>query len=262
MLELLKQGAADRAMRLKAAHGTLPVTADENMSILVRLLADEDAEVRSTAADTLDRMPAAVVDTLLTRTDIPDEVRDLFIERRNADSGAPLTIVDHESADETGETSDALSTADPSNDSVLVAEEGVDRETVQQKLTQMNIPDRVKAAVKGSREVRAILIRDPNRMISSAVLTSPKLSESEVESFARMGNVAEDVLRVIGSNRVWMKNYGIMSALVKNSKTPLAMSLNLMHRLNNRDLVKLSFDRNVMEPLRVAAKRRVDNAKG
>jgi hypothetical protein len=39
------------------------------------------------------------------------------------------------------------------------------------------------------------------------------------------------------------------------------MSLNLMHRLNDRDLVKLSFDRNVMDPLRVAAKRRVDSTK-
>jgi hypothetical protein len=119
----------------------------------------------------------------------------------------------------------------------------------------------VKAATKGSREVRALLIRDPNRMIASAVLASPKLTESEVESFARMGNVSEDVLRIIGSNRSWMKNYGVMAALIKNAKTPLSMSLNLMHRLNDRDLLKLSLDRNVMEPLRAAAKRKVANSK-
>jgi hypothetical protein len=76
-----------------------------------------------------------------------------------------------------------------------------------------------------------------------------------------MGNVSEDVLRIIGSNRGWMKSYGVMSALVKNAKTPLAMSLSLMHRLHDRDLVKLASDRNVMEPLRVAAKRKVVNAK-
>ena len=34
--------------------------------------------------------------------------------------------------------------------------------------------------------MRAILIRDPNKMIAAAVLSSPKLSEREVEAFARM----------------------------------------------------------------------------
>ena len=89
------------------------------------------------------------------------------------------------------------------------------------------------------------------------MLTSPKLTEPEVESFARMGNVSEDVLRHIGSNRAWMKNYGIVVALTKNAKTPVGLSLNLMHRLNDRDLQGLSTDRNVPEPLRVAARKKV-----
>jgi hypothetical protein len=261
MLELLKQGVADRSMRLNAAQGTLPVTADENVSILLRLLQDEDAEVRRTAAETLDRMPAAI-SALLTRTDVPDEVRNLLIERRSADPLTPMTIGAYAIAAETGQTPAAVALGDPSDDSILTAEEGVDRESIHQMVTKMGVPERVKAAVEGSREVRALLIRDSNRMISSAVLSSPKLTETEVESFARMGNVSEEVLRIIGSNRGWMKNYGVMAALVKNGKTPLAISLNLMPRLNSRDLLKLSFDRNVMEPLRVAARRKVGDAKG
>jgi hypothetical protein len=105
--------------------------------------------------------------------------------------------------------------------------------------------------------MRAILIRDPNKMICTTVLSSPKLTEQEVESFSRMANVAEDVLRIIGSNRVWMKNYGVVLGLTKNPKTPLGMSLNLMARLNDRDLNMLSVDRNVPEPLRIAARKRV-----
>ena len=100
----------------------------------------------------------------------------------------------------------------------------------------MSFTDRLKAAVKGTREMRAILIRDSNKMIASAVLSSPKVSEPEVESFARMANVSEDVLRVIGSNRAWLKNYGVVLGLTKNPKTPLGLSLNLMSRLNDRDL--------------------------
>ena len=65
------------------------------------------------------------------------------------------------------------------------------------------------------------------------MLSSPKVSEPEVESFARMQNVSEDVLRIIGSNRAWLKNYGVILALTKNPKTPLAMSMQLMTRLND-----------------------------
>ena len=91
---------------------------------------------------------------------------------------------------------------------------------------------------------------------ASSVLSSPKVSEPEIESFARMANVSEDVLRIIGSNRAWLKNYGIVAGLTKNPKTPLGLSLNLMSRLNDRDVTLLSLDRNVPEPLRIAARKK------
>jgi hypothetical protein len=121
----------------------------------------------------------------------------------------------------------------------------------------MTVPQRMKAAVKGTREMRAILIRDPNKIIAAAVLSSPKLTESEVESFSRMANVSEDVLRVIGSNRAWLKSYGVVLGLAKNPKTPLAMSMNMMSRLSDRDLSGLSVDRNVPEALRIAARKKM-----
>ena len=152
---------------------------------------------------------------------------------------------------------DAPDNATQDEDADLELDGNTDRESIIQKLTKMSFSDRLKAAAKGSREVRAILIRDPSKMIAMAVLTSPKLTEPEVESFARMGNVSEDVLRHIGSNRAWMKNYGIVVALTKNAKTPVGLSLNLMHRLKDRDLQGLSTDRNVPEPLRVAARKKV-----
>ena len=89
------------------------------------------------------------------------------------------------------------------------------------------------------------------------MLSSPKVEQPEVEAFARMENVSEDVLRIIGSNRAWMKNYGIVLALTKNPKTPLAMSMNLMARLTSKDLQMLSVDRNVPEPLRIAARKKI-----
>ena len=87
-------------------------------------------------------------------------------------------------------------------------------------LSTLPIIERIKLATKGTREQRAQLIRDSNRMVSTAVLSSPKVNESEVEAFAKMANVSEDVLRIIGANRTWMKNYGIAHGLVRNPKTP------------------------------------------
>jgi hypothetical protein len=115
--------------------------------------------------------------------------------------------------------------------------------------------ERRKLALRGTREQRAALIRDPNKLVAAAVLSSPKLTESEVESFARMGNVSEEVLRIIGRTRAWMKNYAIMSALARNSKTPPAISLRLVPQLNARDIKMLSVDRNVPEALRIAARK-------
>ena len=61
----------------------------------------------------------------------------------------------------------------------------------------MTVPEKMKCATKGTREMRAILIRDPNRMVASAVLSCPKVNAAEVEAFAKMGNVSEDILRTI-----------------------------------------------------------------
>jgi hypothetical protein len=126
----------------------------------------------------------------------------------------------------------------------------------------MSILDRMKLAMKGTREQRQTLIRDPNRMVSAAVLSSPKLTESEIEGFARMANVSEDVLRTIGMNRTWTKNYGVISALARNPKTPPALSLNIVGRLNERDIKGITVDRNVPEALRIAARKFLVKAKG
>jgi hypothetical protein len=137
------------------------------------------------------------------------------------------------------------------------AEDDTDRDTAMQKLAKMSFSERLKAAVKGSREMRAILIRDSNKMIAAAVLSSPKLSEPEIEGFSKMASISEEVLRVIANNRAWTKNYNVILGLTKNPKTPLALSLNFMNRLSSRDLQQLSVDRNIPEPLRVAARKRV-----
>ena len=73
--------------------------------------------------------------------------------------------------------------------------------------------------------MRAVLIRDPNKLVALSVLSSPKLTETEVEAFARMGSVGEDVLRTIARTRTWMKNYTVVLALAKNERGQLVAAV-------------------------------------
>jgi hypothetical protein len=131
-----------------------------------------------------------------------------------------------------------------------------------QKVYRMNTAEKVIAALKESREMRAILVRDPNRIVSSAVLGSPKLTEPEIESFAGMRGVSSEILRSIAGNKDWTKRYGVVANLVKNPRSPLPIALNLVPRLNPRDLKTLSVDRNVPEVIRKHAAKFIRGAGG
>jgi len=113
----------------------------------------------------------------------------------------------------------------------------------------------VELALKGNREERGILIRDPIKVVALAVIKSPKLTEREVETFAGMRNVVEDVIQKIANSREWSKNYTVVLALCKNPKAPVRKIITMMTRLNNRDLRLLGMDRGIAEAVRVAARR-------
>ncbi len=85
------------------------------------------------------------------------------------------------------------------------------------RILKMRMKDRVKLAMKGDREARNILIRDPNRMVCQAVIQNPRITEHEVEKIASMRTVPEDVLRQIAINRNWARNYMIMHTLAHKS---------------------------------------------
>jgi hypothetical protein len=125
-----------------------------------------------------------------------------------------------------------------------------DKVNTVQRIYRLNTAEKVITALKGSREERAILVRDPNRLVATAVLGSPRLTEPEIESFAGMKSLSEEMLRQIGNHREWTKRYGVVANLVRNPKTPIGISLGLVSRLNPRDIKSLTMDRNVPEVIR------------
>jgi len=117
--------------------------------------------------------------------------------------------------------------------------------------------EKIKTALTGNMEERFVLIRDSNKLVARAVLGSPKLSDQEVESFASMKNVTEEVLRLISMNKKFMKNYKVGLQLINNPRTPLDVGLTLLNRLNDRDLKNLMLNKNVAETLRSMAQKKI-----
>jgi len=129
----------------------------------------------------------------------------------------------------------------------------VKRETLTQKLVHMNVVQRLTLALKGGREERTLLIRDTNKLVQKCVLQSPRLTDTEVETFAAMANLSQEVLRTISLNRHFMKNYTVAKNLIRNPKTPIDISLHLLPRLTASDLAKLTSNKNIPETLQKAA---------
>jgi hypothetical protein len=240
LLECFVRGDVDPEVSLLAAQGALAPRADEQLAILVYLVTHDETHIATVANQTIAALPTEAVAGLLARQDTSEKVLSFFAARgivpgavATEDTDAPLVDVGDE----------------------VVAEAEPEPEKVVTMLQSMTVPQRLKLAMKGTREQRAVLVRDPNRMIAAAVLSSPKLAQTEVEAIARMANVSEDVLRTISMNRAWMRKLAVASALVRNPKTPAAISLHLLPRMTQRDVKQLAIDRNLPESLRLNAKK-------
>jgi hypothetical protein len=252
LLDFFRRGEVARDIRLLAAQGALAPRAHEQLGLLMLLVSDHDPEVSRAAEATLAAVPRASLEAFLARSDVGTEMREFFaargIEPASVPAEADTPLVDISPEPEPDAPADP--NADPQGEEER-------RASVTQRLGAMTVAQRMNVAMKGSREERSILIRDPNKLVSTAVLSSPKMTEAEIESIAKMANVSEEILRIIGGNRAWVKNYNVALALTRNPKSPVALSMNLLNRLNDKDLRQLSTNRNVAEILRVTARKKV-----
>lgn len=119
----------------------------------------------------------------------------------------------------------------------------------------MSVKDRVKLAIKGDREARGILIRDSNKIVATAVIHNPRMTDHEVENIAAMRTVAEEVLRLIGMNNSWARSYTIIHNLARNPRTPMATAVHILPRIRTKDLKAIALNRNVSEAVRRQAYR-------
>jgi hypothetical protein len=127
------------------------------------------------------------------------------------------------------------------------------RQTLLQRLAKMNVAQRVQFAIKGGSEARRTLIKDSSKVVQRAVLQSPRLTDQEVEGFASMSTLTDEILRLIANNRNFRKNYTVVRNLLNNPKTPLDVTLHMLPMLNPQDLKRLTTNKNIPETLRTTA---------
>ncbi len=129
------------------------------------------------------------------------------------------------------------------------------KESILQRVQRLSVGQRIHLALKGGKDIRNVLIRDPNREVVIKVLENPKITENEVEMIARNPSSPDDALRYIFKKKDWIRKYNIVLSLASNPKTPIGVSMPLITRLRMHDLIILEKNKNIPEAVRNAIKR-------
>ena len=148
------------------------------------------------------------------------------------------------------------------NERLERGEVSAERVSLIRKVMFMNVKDRMKLAMKGDREARGILIRDSNKLVCSAVVKNPRVTEQEVENISAMRTVAAEVLRLVAMNRSWARSYTVIHNLARNPRTPIPTAMNILPRIRTKDLRIISENRNVSETVRRQAYRLTQTRSG
>lgn len=130
-----------------------------------------------------------------------------------------------------------------------------ERVSLIRRIMFMKVKDRVKLGMKGDREARSILIRDANKVVATAVIHNPRITDQEIEAISAMRTVSDEVLRLISLSRQWARSYTVVHNLARNPRTPITSAMNILPRLHAKDLKALSQNRNVSENVRRQAYR-------
>lgn len=129
------------------------------------------------------------------------------------------------------------------------------RLSLSQRVMKMSVSEKIKLATLGNKEARGLLIRDPSKLVATAVVRSPRITIGEVRMVANNRAMHDDVLRVIYNNREWTKDYPTKLNLVKNAKVPQAITMRFLGTLRESDVRNLARDRNVPNAISTLARK-------
>lgn len=278
------RGNAPKQEKLKAARGEVPFCATDLGTVFFFLSFDADPEVKAAAMKSLREMPGELLSVIAGSPETHPKVLDLLARLHSGKVGVVERILSHPAVEEqtveflaakgllsapAAPPPDAREPAEPEEGDGAAAQgegEVVDEEDEEfkskYKLSQeLGVAEKIKLALAGDKEWRAILIKDSNKLVSGAVVRNPRITEPEILAIAKSKIQNDEIMRTICMNKEWLKNYQIRKALVENSKTPLPRALRMMTTLTAKDLAALAKSKNVVTAIASQARRMLMNTK-
>ena len=88
------------------------------------------------------------------------------------------------------------------------------------QIAEMTKAEKMRMAMVGSKAARALLVRDHNKQVSFAAISSPQTTTPEAAEIAKSKEVGEEILRYIGNKKDWIKSSEVKHNLVFNPEVP------------------------------------------
>ena len=125
----------------------------------------------------------------------------------------------------------------------------------------MGIGEKIKMALSGDKEWRAILVKDANKLVSGSVIKNPRITEGEVLTLVKAGIQNDEIMRLICANKEWIKSYKIRKALIENNRTPVQNAMRYLGTMGEKDLSSFAKSKNISSVISTMAKRLLLNKK-
>jgi hypothetical protein len=135
--------------------------------------------------------------------------------------------------------------------------------SITQQIMRMGVAKKIEwANKKGNKEVRTLLLRDPNKLVQLAVIQSPRITDGEIAKVAQSRTSPNEVLQYVYNNRQLMKNYSIKMNIISNPKVPVGVSMRFLSGLRMAEVKALAKNKNVPQGLASAAKKLLEKKGG
>jgi hypothetical protein len=231
--------------KMKVVSGGVTASPSERVTLLFFLCYDNNQEIKTAAIAAMKGLPLPLVAAIAASPDTHPKLKELLARLYPFPSVPEVQAPPEEPEEEPVEELE-----DPSE---APAEEPVAQEEAYQSKYQlaqiMGVGDKIKTALTGDKEWRSLLIKDSNKLVNSAVVKNPRITDAEILTIAKSVVQNEEILRIICQNKEWTKNNDIRKALVLNNKTPLPVALRFMGFLTEKDLSGMAKSKNISSVL-------------
>jgi len=249
--------------KMKVINGGVTATPGERVTLLFFLCYDKNQEIKSAALSALKGLPLPLVADMLAAPHTNQRLKELLVRIYPLPvpeiHAAPVASDNvPEDTHNVSEDTDEEFVADPEEEP---EEEDVAYQSKYQLAQSLGVGDKIKIALTGDKEWRSLLIKDSNKLVNSAVVKNPRITEPEILTIAKSVIQNEEILRIICQNKEWIKNPSIRKALVLNNKTPLPVAIRFMGFLTEKDLQGMAKSKNISSVLANNARRMLTNKK-